>query len=205
MRTVSAVCCAGGLLVLCLASSLGARAEEPAREEMVNNPIYKHWSAFKVGTTVTRREKVKFPSKSEEGQRYHDGTLVKDVTHKLVEVTPEKVVVEVVEAEHGRGSLTESAPFRITYFSHIKKGLGTPKENFAHHKQQDVEVEAHGKKYQGTLVETSYTRGPVAYSQNIWLSDDMPGGIIKEVKTQKQGDEVLSESTLEVLKFTKAP
>src|SRR5580692_5724797 len=158
MRKWTAFGCAVGALLF--ANLATVRAEDQPPEGMIVNPIYKHWSAFQPGTSVTRREKVKFPAQSEEGQRYHEGTLVKDVTYKLLSVNPQKVVVEVVEAEHGRGSLQESAPFKITYFAHIKKGLGTPKESFAHHKQEDVEVEAHGKTYKATLVETTHKIGP---------------------------------------------
>jgi hypothetical protein len=202
MRNWAAFICAVGALLF---TGLAELRAEDQPEGMIVNPIYKHWAAFPPGTGVTRREKVKFPAQSEEGQRYHEGTLVKDVTYKLLSVTPEKVVVEVVEAEHGRGSLQESAPFKITYFAHIKKGLGTPKEGFAHHKQEDVEVQAHGKTYKATLVETSHKIGPEMHDQKVWLSDEVPGGIIKETKTQKHGDEVISESTLEILQFHKAP
>jgi hypothetical protein len=196
----------GALLLALGATGLaGLRAEEQPKQEMVPNPPFKHWSAFKPGTTVTRREKVKFPAKSEEGQRYHEGTLVKDTTYKLLEVTPEKVVLEVTEVEHGHGLLTESAPFKLIYLPQIKKGSGTPRESFMKHKQTDVEVEAHGKKYQATLVETSYMSGGVLRTQQIWLSDDMPGGIVKEIKTQKEGDNVVNETTIEVLRFSKAP
>ena len=204
MRNRTAVLFAGALL-LCLTPF--SRADEPKagkeEKEKVENPTYKHWAAFKAGATVTHREKIKFPSDSEEGERYHEGTLVKDTTYKLLEVTPEKAVVEVVEAEHGRGSLQESAPFKITYFAKIRKGLGTPKEGFAKHKQEDVEVEAHGKKYQATLVETTSKSGQVTRTQQVWLNDEIPGGIVKDHKVQKHNDDVISESTLEVLKFSK--
>jgi hypothetical protein len=201
MRNNAAIRCAVGLCVI--AGTSFVRADDQPAEGMMVNPIYKHWAAFQPGATVTMREKIKFPAQSEEGQRYVESTLVKDTTYKLLSVSPEKAVVEVVEAEHGRGSLQESAPFKITYFAHIKKGLGTPKEHFAKHSQEEVEVQAHGKTYKATLVETTHKNGPETRTQKIWLSDEIPGGVVKEEKVQKHGDEPVSESTLEILVFSK--
>ncbi len=207
MRNWTAMHCAVGLCVI--AGAAFARADDQPAEGMVDNPIYKHWAAFQPGATVSMREKIKFPPQSEEGIRYPESSLVKDTTYKLLSVDAKKVVVEVTESEHGRGSLQENAPFKITYFSHVKKGLGSPKSLYSHHKQEDVEVQAHGKTYKATLVETTHEQqpgpmGPAASrSQKIWISNDIPGGIVKEEKIQKQGNEVVSESKLEILNYNK--
>jgi hypothetical protein len=198
MRNWAAIHCAVGLCVI--AGTSFVRADDRPAGEMVDNPIYKHWAAFKAGATVTMRERVKFPAQSEEGIRYPEGTLVKDTTYKLLSVNPQRVVVEVTEAEHGRGSLQENAPFKITYYAKVKKGLGSPKSLYSHHKQEDVEVQSHGKTYRATLVETTHEHGPASRSQRIWISDQIPGGIVKEEKVQKQGGEIVSQSTLEILK-----
>jgi len=189
-----------GLLILGLAATAGLNAQEGGKDE-VANPIYKHWSAFKVGATVTRREKIKFPADSYEGQLHPDHTLVKDTTIKLLEVTPKKVVVELTEAEHGRGFIRENAAIKLTYFAHVKKGQGTPKESFAKHKQEDVEVKIKDKTYTATLVDTMHKHGDTTRPQQIWLTDQVPGGILKDIKTQKKGDQLVSESTLEVLSY----
>jgi hypothetical protein len=195
------------LLLVGLISFINPRAEAQEVKEkgdkvvMVDNPIYKHWAAFKVNATVTRREKVKFPHETTEGRLYPENTLVKDVTYKLLSVTPEKAAVEVTESIHHRGYVQESAPFKLIYSSHVKKGSGTAKEGFTKHKQEDVEVKVRGKTYKATLVETSYTVGPMTHTQHIWLSNEIPGGIVKDVKTQKEGDKVVTQSTLEVLSY----
>jgi hypothetical protein len=194
-------CVCTGLLLLAFAGTSGLSAQEGGKEETVDNPIYKHWSAFKVGATVTRREKVKFAADSLEAQMHPDHTLVKDTTIKLIEVTAKKVVVELTESEHGRGYIRENAPIKLIYFAHIKKGLGTPKESFAKHKQEDVEVKIKSKTYKATLVDTTHKHGDVIRSQQIWLTDEVPGGILKDIKIQKKGDQLISESTLEVLSY----
>jgi hypothetical protein len=202
MRTFAAswrVC--SGLLILGLAGAAGLSAQEGGKDETFENPVYKHWSAFKVGATVTRREKVKFAADSYEGQLHPEHTLVKDTTIKLIEVTPKKVVVELIESEHGRGFVRENAPIKLTYFAHIKKGLGTPKESFAKHKQEDVEVKIKTKTYKATLVDTTHKQGDMVRTQQIWLTDEVPGGILKDIKTQKKGDQLVSESTLEIVSY----
>ena len=79
MRKVAALRYAGGLFLLvglvCVSSSW---AEEEDKKETVVNPAYKHWAAFKVGATVTRREKVKFHTDSVSAQQHHEKTLNRD-------------------------------------------------------------------------------------------------------------------------------
>jgi hypothetical protein len=202
MRTSSTLFLIAGLYLLFLSTTAQTvLGQGKGEEEMIANPSFTHWSAFKVGATVTRREKIKFPADSEEGQRYPDHTLVKDTSYKLLEVTPAKAVVEVIESEYGRGLIEESAPFKISYLAKMKKGLGSNKENFAKHKEEEVEVKILGKTYKATLVDTLHKNGPLTRIHQVWLSDEVPGGILKDVRSQKEGDKVISESTLEIVSF----
>lgn len=205
MRRGSVVFLMGGLFLLLAASGTSQAQEEKEKEkkkfEMVDNPVYVHWATFKPGATVTRRDKIKFPKDSEDGHRYHEHTLIKDITYKLIEVTKEKAVVEVIEAEHGRGSIQESSPVKISYFAKMRSGLGIPKESFAKHKQEEVEVTIHGKMYKATLVDTVHKIGDVTRTHQVWLSDEIPGGILKDFRSQKEGDKLISESTLEIVSF----
>lgn len=206
-KFVASWCVCTGLLLLGLVAAPSVNAQEGKEKgEEIDNPIYKHWSKFKVGATVVRREKVKFSADNPEAQRHPEGTLVKDTTITLLEVTAKKVVVQYVEAEHGRGFVRENAPVKLTYFAHIKKGtLSTPKEDFTKHKQEEVEVTLKHKgksiTYKTTLVDTTFTLGGITRSQQIWLSDEVPGGIVKDHRSQKKGDKTLSESSLEVLSY----
>jgi hypothetical protein len=202
MRTGSTVFLIAGLFMsVQIASPKTAQAQDKEAGDMIPNPSYTHWAAFKVGANVTRREKIKFPPDSEEGQRYPDHTLVKDISYKLLEVTPAKAVVEVIESEYGRGSIEEAAPFKISYLAKMKKGLETPKGSYAKHKQEEVEIMVHGKTYKATHVETVHKNGPLTRSHQVWLSDEVPGGILKDLRSQKEGDKTISESTLEIVSF----
>jgi hypothetical protein len=202
MRTWSALFLIAGLLsVLPDAATPTVQGQGKGEEEMIANPSYTHWASFKVGATVTRQEKIKFPPDSEEGQRYADSTLVKDITYKLLEVTADKAVVEVVEAEYGRGLIEEAAPFKISYLAKMKKGLASNKEHFAKHKEQEVEIKILGKTYKATHVDTLHKNGSFTRTHQVWLSDEVPGGILKDVRTQKDGDKLISESSLEIVSF----
>jgi len=202
MRTGRAMFLVTGVLsMLAAVSPTVARGQGKGEEEMIANPSYTHWSAFKVGASVTRREKIKFPPNSEEGERYPDHTLVKDITYKLLEVTPAKAVVEVIEAEYGRGLIEEAAPFKISYLAKMKRGLGSNTENFAKHKEEEVEIKILDKTYKATLVDTLHKNGPLTRTHQVWLSDAVPGGILKDLRSQKEGDKVISESSLEIVSF----
>lgn len=190
---------AGVCLVLPAASS-PVQGQGKAEEEIAN-PSYVHWSTFKVGAYVTRREKIKFPADSEEGQRYPDSTLVKEITYKLLEVTPAKAVVEVTEAEFGRGFIEEAAPFKISYLPKIKKSQASNSASFAKHKEEEVELKVLNKTYKATLVDTVHKHGPLVKTHKVWLSDEIPGGILKDERSQKEGDKLISESTLEIVSF----
>jgi hypothetical protein len=99
---------------------LAARA---ADDEMAKNPPYTHWSAFKPGTTVTQRERVLFTKGTEEAD-YHGhtgGARIVDSIYKLLEVTPNHVVVQLTLVEHGHGSTTEHAPTKITFHAMAPK------------------------------------------------------------------------------------
>jgi hypothetical protein len=68
------------MLTLALAGS-AARAEET-----VDNPLYQSWAKFKVGTTVTREQHLTATPNLDSRTQ---------ITEKLVELTPDKAVLEV--------------------------------------------------------------------------------------------------------------
>src|SRR5215471_8809837 len=92
-------------------------AAEP-KADMVANPPYKNWSAFKVGTTVKLLQTV--VDKSGDAPGVIDATARPEgpaetyITYKLLQLTPEKAVVSMTQTEVGVGSQTEHAPVKIT-------------------------------------------------------------------------------------------
>ena len=182
--------------------SLSAAARA-ADEESVPNPPYKHWSAFKAGTTVTQKEKIHFLDKdSDEADYYSGGVSEKDVTYKVLEVTPQKVVLQSTIAEHGRGSIVEHAPTKITYPATIAKSQATTsKEDIETFKEGVEDVKVLGKTIHCKKVHLIDQDGDETFEHQIWTSDEMPGGFVKDVKITKKANKVVSESELVIVSF----
>jgi hypothetical protein len=147
------------------------KAARAAEDEMVPNPPYKHWSAFKVGTTVTQKERIKFAEGSEEHDFYAGGVHEKDIVYTLIEVTPAKAVVQVVFTEYGAGSITE-----VTL-------LGKP-------------VRAH-------WIEITDKEGDEVFYNKKWESDEIPGGTVKEIKSETKGGHLVAQTDYEIVSFHK--
>ena len=169
---------------------------------MVPNPPYKHWSAFKVGTTVTQKEQVKFAKNSEEADNYPGGTHEKDYTYKLIEITPEKVVVQLTITDYGYGESTELAPSKITYPAKLKKEhVTTSKDEIETFKEGQEDVKVLGKTVRCHWVEIVNKDGDETMDRKHWTSDEIPGGTVKEVKKQSRGNAVFTESVQTVVSY----
>src|SRR6185437_12658835 len=175
-----------------------------ADDEMVKNPPYAHWSAFKPGTTVTQRERILFTKGTDEAD-YHGhtgGARVVDLIYKLLEVTPNHVVVQMTLVEHGHGSTTEHAPTKITFHAMAPKSRPaesrTDVEKFT---EGDEEVKVLHKTVKAHFVDYVDTDGDEVFERKLWESDEIPGGVVKEIKKTKKGDKVVAETITHVLNF----
>jgi hypothetical protein len=178
--------------------------DEKKDEKLVTNPYYKQWASFKVGTTARQRDKVYLLDDSPESKRYPDGLLIKVITYKLLEVTPEQVALEAQTVDHEPGELIYHAPFKVVYPAKVPLAEAqTPKDQFVTHKEgeeKNIKL-ADGKVVNSTWVETSYEHDGIVYYQKIWLSDEVPGGILKDKKIQKKGDKVIQHSSITLIDF----
>jgi len=178
---------------------IAARAAE--QEQMVKNPPYVHWSAFKPGTTVTQRERVGFTAGSDEAD-YYAGARVNDLTYKLLEVTPKHVVVQMTILEHGPGSVTEHAPVKITYHATAHKArVLHGREEIEKFKEGEEEVKVIDKTVKAHFVDLVDIDGDETVERKIWESNEIPGGIVKEVKKTKKGNKVVAETITHVIGF----
>jgi hypothetical protein len=191
------------LIPLAVVTTLvGLSTAARAADELVDNPPFVHWSAFKVGTTVTQRETVKFAQESFEGDYYPEGTHEKDLTYTLIEVTPKKVVVRLIVSEYGRGSIIEQAPLKITYVPKVKKEhVSTSKEGIETFKEGEEDVKVLGKTFHCEWVETIDEEDGVTTYRKQWTAKDIPGGTVKEVRSTKKGKEVLNEAFFTVVQY----
>jgi len=171
-------------------------AEKPKPDEMVNNPPYAHWSAFKPGTTVTQREVVTLA----------DGkTMEQVITAKLVKREKDKVVVETTMTEAGGGAKTgmiESTKTVETFPAKVKMSqVDTPAEVGVKVTEGVEDVDVKGKTVSTEWVEATTQNGDEAVIEKIWTARDVPGGIVKRTITRKKGDTVTSTSQLDVVQY----
>ena len=171
-------------------------------DDLVTNPRYKGWAEFKPGATLTHKEKTRFPAGSPQGKYYPEGVDERDVTYKLVSVSPDKVVVETVVLDYELLSQIEAAPTRIIYPAKVKRTNVEGARERLKVKEGKEDVEALGKTYKCEWYETTRTTadGEVV-TRKRWIAAEVPGGIVKEVTVTKKGDQVIAETTTTVLKM----
>lgn len=192
------------LLGLFFSAVLADDKDVQKNEKVVTNPYYKQWASFKIGTSARQREKVYLLDDSPESKRYPDGIVTKVVTYKLLEVSPDQAVLEVQAVDQEPGEFIHHAPFKIVYPSKVTlREAQTPKEQFASHQEGEEKgiKLADGKIVNSTWIETSYEYNGVLHYQKIWLSDEVPGGILKDKKIQKKGDKEIQHSSITLIDF----
>lgn len=179
---------------LCLAGT-SARTQEK-QGELIENPYYKFWSGCKVGCTTVSTETTKL-NHAESKEWVPEGVDEKRINYKLIEVNDKHAVVEMVVTEREFLGFVQSAPTRYIYPAKVRKdhlerflqttGAKTGEETL---KVGDKELKV--KTVAGTIKgkegeETDY---------KIWLSDQVPGSVVKKVTTTKQKGQVIAETTI---------
>lgn len=190
-----------GLLVL--ASVLSA-----ADDDLKPNPPYKHWSNFKVGSTVTLKQvihdkRVDNPHQIDVTGR-PEGDAERLNTYTLIELTPQRAVVQLTTTEVERGSMTEHSPVKLIYPAtiHRRHHAGTtPKDKLKNFKEATEEVTVGGQKIKCAVVESEMKIAGETSISKVWTSDKVPGSTVKLVSSKKQGDDVLFETTVTVVSY----
>jgi hypothetical protein len=184
----------------CLALAT-ARGADP--DDLVTNPRYKGWADFKPGATVTHKEKTRFPAGSPEGKYYPQGVDERDITYKLVSVSPDKAVVETVVLDYELLSRVEAAPTRIIYPAKVKRAYVEEAHEQLKVKEGKEDVEVQGKTYKNCewYETTRMTADGEVVTRKRWIAPQVPGGIVKEVTVTKKGDQLVAETTTSVLQM----
>jgi hypothetical protein len=180
-----------------------ATAPLRAEEEMVANPFYKFWAGSQPGATAVHLEKTKLSGP--EGKELPGGVDEKRIAYKLVEVDKDRVVVQMAVTERDMLGYVEAAPTRHIYPAKIEKS-----------RLERIFREDAGRVGEETLtvgdkeVKTRTAGGIVKVSDGeevefkLWLSEEVPGMIVKQVRTARQKGNVLAETTITVESFKKA-
>jgi hypothetical protein len=149
-------------LVLALVSIAGA--------EMVANPEYQSWSRFKPGT-VTKMETRSVSNGRE---------IRSEITNKLLEVTPQKLVIETTTVLDASGQKMQSPTVTRDVPAEMDEALvarSDPARN-PDIKQSEETRSVNGKDYVcKVLTHTTENNGMKSVSRT-WHSPDVPGGIV---------------------------
>jgi hypothetical protein len=167
----------------------------------VANPYYKFWSKSKPGATVVYKETTKLSGAA--AASAPDGTDVKTVTYKLVEVNDEKAVVEARVTQQENFGYVESAPTRHIYPAKMSKAVLQELLEETGAKGVAATLKVGDKEVKVMALTGSMKKGDEVVDFKIWLSDDVPGGIVKRLRTTKMGGEVVAETTVELVSYKK--
>jgi len=178
-------------------------AQSRADEAIVSNPYYKFWSSTTPGSTAVHVEKTKLSGP--EGKVLPGGVDEKHIVYKLIEVTDHTAVVEMVVTERDFLGLVQAAPTRYIYPDKLEKS-----------RLEHILLEDAGKSTEETLqvggkaIKTRTRAGTINEPSGeqvefkLWLSDDVPGSIVKQVRTAKQKGDLIAETTITLESFKKA-
>jgi hypothetical protein len=177
-------------------------ATTAADDELVANPFYKFWAGSKKGSTAVHLERTKLSGP--EGKVVPDGMDEKRIVYKLLDVNDNRVVVEQVVTEEDLLGFVVAAPTRHIYPAKIKKSH-LERVILEASKGGEETVKVGEKEYKcktvsGTVKEPSGEQ--VEYK--LWLSNDVPGSIVKQVRTARQKGDVIAETTTTLLSYKKA-
>jgi hypothetical protein len=188
------------VLALFMLALPAARPDEKATEkpEMVDNPYYQFWAPFKEGSTATHIERTKVGGEGEVDE--------KRITYKLLKKGDKGVLVETVVTERETFGTVQAAPTRHSYPAKMKKA---DLERFllATGAKLGEETINLGKKEWKVKTVTGTVKAPggEVTEYRIWLSEEVPGSIVKKVRTTRSNKgEMIAETTVTIGGFKKA-
>lgn len=154
------------------------------------NLDYANWKQFKVGSTVVRKKVV----------QNKQGSLTETTTVRLAELTDAKAVVEQqITVVRPDSPPVVNPPMRLEYFAtfRVPPGLTAEQLSLPSLKAKaagEETVTACGKEYKATVFtwQDSTEAGPMP--NKLWLSDAMPGRVVKqEMKVESVGNSTTEE------------
>ena len=169
-----------------------------AQEDLVPNPYYKFWAASKPGATATHLEQTKLSGP--ESKLIPGGEDEKRITYKLVEVDAKRAIVEMVVTERDFLGYVQAAPTRYIYPARVKKSYLERILLSEGGKTGEDTVKLAGK--EGKTMQTKTLSGTLKQPGGeevdfkLWLSDEVPGTIVKQIRKTQQKGEVIAETTI---------
>jgi len=194
-----------------LGTSLFVMAADDSHPPPPPNPEYAQWSHFKPGTYVTLERKVFEHGENNvgvvEAMAHPPGAAVMRINTKMVDLDKDKAVLEETRIDLGDGSETQMPADKVTLFangqiSNASDSLWEPsKPQTVKATEGDEDLTVMGNKLKTHWVETSIKIGNEVSTAKDWLSDDVPGGLVKEETKKTWNGKVLVESATKVIDY----
>ncbi len=180
--------------MLFVALFLGVSVSTHAAEQ-VENPMYKNWAKFPKGTSVVYKSVNEFAGQKSEGT----------MTTKLLEVSDEKVVVEMTIVTKIAGMEIKAPGSKQEYKKMMDLPAGTKKEDLGKIpgtvKEGTENVKVAGKEYKSKWYQTETKVGENTVAGQSWVSEEVPGSIVKF--TSKTTGKFTGTSSLELVEVKK--
>jgi hypothetical protein len=170
-------------------------------QDQVGNPYYKFWSKSKPGATVVFKETTKLSGVA--AASAPEGIDVKTVTYKLTEVNAEKAVVETRVRQQENFGYVESAPTRHIYPAKMSKAVLEELLAETGAKGVAATLKVGGKELKVMALSGKLKKGSEDVDFKIWLSDEVPGSIVRRLRTTRINGEVVAETTVELVSYKK--
>jgi hypothetical protein len=205
--TLSAAILASSLLC----ASLFLMAADDSHPPQPANPEYAEWAHFKPGTYVTLERRVFEHGENNvgvvEAMAHPPGASVMRINTKMVDLDKDKAVLEETRIDLGDGSETQMPADKVTLFasgqvSNASDSMLEPsKPQTVKETEGDEELTVMGNKLKTHWVETSIKTGNEVSTAKDWLSDDVPGGLVKEETKKTWNGKLLVESATRVIDY----
>ena len=130
-----------------------------------------------------------------------EGTDVKIVTYKLAELNDKKAVVETRVTQRENFGYIESAPTRHIYPATMSKAaLGDLLEETGA-KGVAAMLRVGDQEVKVMALSGKTKKGSEEVDFKLWLSDEVPGHIVKRHRTTRMNGEVVAETTVELVSY----
>jgi hypothetical protein len=165
----------------------------------VDNPYYTFWSKSKPGATVELKETTKLSGAA--AASAPDATDVKFVTYKLLELNAKEAVVEARVKQEENFGYVETAPTKQIYPAKMSKAVLADLIAETGAKSETGTLKVGDKEMKVRIISGNMKKGDEDIDFKIWVSDDVPGGIVKRQRTTKMKGEVVADTAVEVLSY----
>ena len=196
-----------------LGASFLAMAADDSHPPPPANPEYQQWAKFKTGTYVTLERKVFEHGENNvgvvEAMAHPPGAQFMRINTKLTDLNKDQAVLEETRIDLGDGSETQMPADKVTLFangeiSNVKESLWekpTQPEPSVKETEGDEEVSVLGNKLKTHWVETTIKIGNEVSTSKDWLSNDVPGGLVREETKKTWKGKLLVESVTKVIDY----